>query len=510
MRRLTFYFTIVLFVFSTTVNAQSQYAKNITIESVKAHIDTLASESMKGRDTGSEGMEMAVQYISNIFNELELKSPFQDNYFQPFNLYKYKNGVSTIQNPSYLYFPSVYSGSKDVNDSIIIKPVFAGFGSPKDFENLDTKNKIITFIADDVKSALECINQNLKPNKPNYFIVALPSGKINFKDSEIQQLNSFIKLYVFDYYAQESMMDSIELQKFRNTYSVFTDLRINSDEDIRVFFITQNWLTALFGKDAKDLIRISKENQKSNKNLLNRITGFEIQLQIDFSPRLDTITTKNVVGYIEGSELKNEYVIVGAHYDHVGVNSDSTINYGADDNASGTGAVLELAKQFMQAKRDGVKFKRSILFVTFAAEEKGLFGSTVFNNNQPTQLGKIHLLINMDMIGRNNSNKEKYNNTIFVTGWKGGNKYKKIARQENRSNTNLRVDFTPGLKKRFTWKYSSDHYPFATKNIPVLVFFTGLHPDYHTPRDTPDKINYDKYHRIVKLIFETTWEVVNK
>ncbi|HAN19421.1 MAG: hypothetical protein A2X13_01985 [Bacteroidetes bacterium GWC2_33_15] len=502
---------IAVFVFFIVSNAQNEYAKNITIESVKAHIDTLASESMKGRNTGEDGQKIAARYISDIFNYSYLKSPYKSSYYQRFNLFQYKNGTSTIQTVSNPFFPTVYFGSEDIIDSISLKAVFAGFGTSMDFKNLDTRDKLITILADDVKSSIERIKQIAIPDRPNYFVVALPPGNTKFKEDEIKEFDSFMKLYFFEYIALGGgMMDSIGLSEFRNSYSIVKDLRISSTADIRVFFISQDWLIALFGKNANELKKISKENQTSTRNLLTEINGDEILLQIDFSPKLDTIGTENVIGYIEGNELKDEFVIVGAHYDHVGINHDSTINYGADDNASGTGAVLELAKQFAQAKKDGVKFKRSILFMTFSAEEKGLYGSKVFVNNPPFPLGKIHLLINMDMIGRNQDNKEEYNNTVYIAGWEGGSKFRKVAKKENKKNTNLKVDFTPGMYQRLVWRSSSDHHPFMEHEVPVLVFFTGLHPDYHTSLDTPDKINYDKYHRIVQLIFETTWEIVNK
>ena len=502
---------IAVIVFFTISNAQLNYSKNITIESVKTHIDTLASASLKGRNTGEDGQKIAAQYISDIFRESNLKSIFPNSYYQRFKLYQFKNGQSTIQTYTNPFFPSVYFGSKDITDSVSLETVFAGFGTSKDLKNLDIQNKIITIISDDVKSSLDQIKQIAIPDKPNYFIVALPHGETKFIEDKIKEFDSFTKLYYFEYIALGgSMMDSVGLDEFRNSYSIFRDLRISSNDDIRIFFIGQGWLIALFGKDADELIQISEENQVSTKNLLTEINGDEIFLQIDFSPKLESIATENVIGYIEGNELKDEFVIVGAHYDHVGVNSDSTINYGADDNASGTGAVLELVKQFAQAKKDGLKFKRSILFITYSAEEKGLFGSTAFVNNPPFPLEKIHLLINMDMIGRNQDNDENYNNTVYVGGWKGGAKYKKIAKQENKSYTNLKVDFTPGMYQRQLWRSSSDHYPFMEHDVPVLVFFTGLHPDYHTPQDTPDKINYEKYHRIVQLVFETTWEVANK
>jgi hypothetical protein len=502
--------SIILGIISIVANAQSQYTKNITIESVKSHIDTLASESMKGRDTGSEGQKMAAQYIAGIFEKSELKPVRDSDYFSQFKLYSYKNGYSTMGDNQETKWDCYYSGSRNIKDSISIELIFAGYGNESDLKGLNTDGKMITIIADNARAAIDKINKIAKIDTPNYFLVALPAGQKKFKSEEMINFDTFFSLIVYGLFNAEQMKDSASFAEFFNTYNLFNDLKIESDKDIRVFFIHQENLSRYFGKPSEELIELAKKNNESNQNTLSQVKGSIETMKIDFAPEKIVTQTENVLGFIEGSEKKDEFVIVCGHYDHVGENYRGQINYGADDNASGTGAVLELAKQFAQAKKDGIQFKRSILFLTVSAEEKGLYGSQAFVDNPPIPLKNVNLVINLDMIGRNRENDDKYNNTVFVAAWEGGKKYKRITKKENKNNTNLKVDFTPGLYHKMVWRYSSDHYPFVQKDVPALVFFTGLHPDYHTPRDTPDLINYDKYHRIVQLVFETTWEVVNK
>lgn len=503
---------LILFLVCCTyvTKAQEQYSKNISIATVKSHIDTLASELMKGRDTGSEGQRMAAGYIAEIFQNSELEPINDIDFFSEFKLYSYKNGYSSMGEDPDTRWDCYYAGSRDVKDSLSIDMVFAGYGNETDLIGLNTEGKMITIIANNARDAIEKVNKIAKDNIPNYFLVALPSGGKKFRSEQMINFDSFFSLIVYGLFNAVQMKDSASFENFFSTYNLFKDLKIVSDKDVRVFFIHQDDLNKYFNKPTKELIKLSEMNNKSKRNLLADIQGMRETIKIDFAPELVVTQTENVLGYIEGTDNKDEFVVVCGHYDHVGVNYRGQINYGADDNASGTGAVLELAKQFSQAKKGGVQFKRSILFLAVSAEEKGLYGSQAFVDNPPVPLEKIKLVINLDMISRNRENDDKYNNTVYVAAWEGGKKYKRITKKENKNNTNLNVDFTPGLYHRMVWRYSSDHYPFIQKKVPALVFFTGLHPDYHTPRDTPDMINYDKYYRIVQLIFETTWEIANK
>jgi len=205
--------------------------------------------------------------------------------------------------------------------------------------------------------------------------------------------------------------------------------------------------------------------------------------------------TQNVVGFWEGSdpELKKEYIVIGGHYDHVGVNNDSVYN-GADDNASGTAGVMEIAEAFTKCK---IKPKRSILFMAFAGEEKGLFGSRYYTDNPIFPLDNLVAMLNMDMISRNDTNE------VAILGAPTSSDLKSINEKANES-----IGMTLKYQQRYFMQ--SDHYPFYQKDIPVLFYHTGDTPDLHKPSDDPEKIIPEKMAMIGQLTFSTAWMVVNR
>jgi uncharacterized protein YjeT (DUF2065 family) len=212
----------------------------------------------------------------------------------------------------------------------------------------------------------------------------------------------------------------------------------------------------------------------------------------------------NVVGILEGSDprLKREYVVLSAHMDHVGVgrpvNGDSIYN-GADDDASGTIAVVEAAEAFAQLEP---RPKRSIIFLTVSGEEKGLWGSAYFADHPPVPIGDIVADLNTDMVGRN------WKDTIVVIG----KEHSDLGATLNRvgaAHPELRMQPIDDIWPQENFYFRSDHYNFARKGVPILFFFNGTHPDYHRPSDSVDKIDAEKESRIVKLVFYLGLDVAN-
>ena len=228
-------------------------------------------------------------------------------------------------------------------------------------------------------------------------------------------------------------------------------------------------------------------------------------------------TSYNVVGYIEGSDkkLKNEFVIIGAHYDHIGKRNDTTIYYGADDDGSGTTGILELAQAFVEAKKAGKGLRRSILFMTVSGEEKGLWGSRYYSEHPVYPLDKTTVDLNIDMIGRigNEYMKDKDSaNYVYIIGDdKLSTDLAAITDQVNSTYSKMKLDRKyndPKDPNRFYFR--SDHYNFAEKGVPIIFYFNGVHPDYHRPTDTPDKINYPLMAKRAQLVFYTAWEMANR
>jgi Zn-dependent M28 family amino/carboxypeptidase len=224
------------------------------------------------------------------------------------------------------------------------------------------------------------------------------------------------------------------------------------------------------------------------------------------------MTAENVLCFIEGSDpvLKNEIVVISAHYDHIGI-TNGEINNGADDDGSGTVGTLELAEAFIEAKKAGMGTRRSILILNVSGEEKGLLGSEWYSDFPVFPLTNTVCDLNIDMIGRKDDAHSDGKYIYLIGSDKLSTDLHKISENCNSTYTNLALDYTynnPDDPNRFY--YRSDHYNFAKHNIPVIFYFSGVHEDYHKPGDDVEKIMFDKMTTICKLIFHTAWEVANR
>lgn len=222
--------------------------------------------------------------------------------------------------------------------------------------------------------------------------------------------------------------------------------------------------------------------------------------------------SENVVAYIKGSEFPDEILVISAHYDHLGINEDGDVYNGADDDGSGTVAVMAIAEAFQKAVEDGNGPKRSILFLHVTGEEKGLLGSKYYVNFPIFPLKNTIADLNIDMIGRTDSAHENNPNYIYLIGSdKLSTELHNLSEEMNHKFTHLNLDYTYNLDSdpnRFY--YRSDHYNFAKNNIPVIFYFNGTHENYHRISDTPDKINYELLAKRTKLVFYTAWEIANR
>ena len=226
---------------------------------------------------------------------------------------------------------------------------------------------------------------------------------------------------------------------------------------------------------------------------------------------IDWVKTENVAAIIEGSTYPNEYIVLTAHLDHVGTENGEIFN-GADDDGSGSMALLEIAEAFKLAELDGNRPKRSIVVLHVSAEEKGLLGSKYYTDNPLYPLDETITNLNVDMIGRTdptrNSNNDEY---IYLIGTdRLSSMLHNTSEKVNNNTVKLELDYRFNAwddPNRFYER--SDHWHFAKNNIPVIFYFSGTHEDYHMPSDTADKIRYDLLTKRTKLIFHTAWEIAN-
>src|SRR5690606_5728051 len=228
-----------------------------------------------------------------------------------------------------------------------------------------------------------------------------------------------------------------------------------------------------------------------------------------FSPKLPA--SENIWAFIEGSEKPEEIIVISAHYDHVGMKNGEIYN-GADDDGSGTVALMEIAQAFTQAKKEGGGPKRSILILHVTGEEYGLHGSRFYSENPLFPLANTVANVNVDMIGRRDADHKDSNNYIYVIGAdKLSSDLHIITEEANSKYTQMELDYRYNdFNDPNRFYYRSDHYNFAKNGIPAVFFFNGVHDDYHQPGDTPDKIEYDALARRTQLAFAVAWELANR
>jgi len=221
--------------------------------------------------------------------------------------------------------------------------------------------------------------------------------------------------------------------------------------------------------------------------------------------------SENVLAYIKGSEKPEEIIVISAHLDHLGERNGKIFN-GADDDGSGTVALLEIAEAFQKAVKEGHGPKRSILFLHVTGEEKGLLGSKYYTENPIFPLANTVTDLNIDMIGRIDDRHKGNPNFVYLIGAdKLSTELHELSESINKKYMNIDLDYKYNDENdpnRFY--YRSDHYMFAQHNIPIIFYFNGTHADYHQDSDTPDKINYDLLENRTRLIFHTAWEIANR
>ena len=222
------------------------------------------------------------------------------------------------------------------------------------------------------------------------------------------------------------------------------------------------------------------------------------------------IKGENVLGFIEGTDLKEELIIITAHYDHLGKHEDKIFN-GADDDGSGTAATLEIAEAFMSAKKEGNGPRRSVLIMPVSGEEKGLLGSKYYTDHPIYPLENTVANLNIDMIGRVDDWHETGDYVYLIGADRLSQELHDISEQINDQYIGLELDYTFNTEDDPNrYYYRSDHYNFAKNNIPVIFYFNGVHEDYHKVTDTVEKIDFNKIQTITRLVFLTAWELANR
>ncbi len=283
----------------------------------------------------------------------------------------------------------------------------------------------------------------------------------------------------------------------------------NEKESGGVFLISKPLAAAILHCDAEKLDKASTDFDSGKTGSLKKIKPQSISYKINRN--VNTIWTENVLGFLEGTDKKDEIVIVTSHFDHIGRNGDQ-INNGADDDGSGTTSVMEIAEAFVLAKKAGHGPRRSMLFMTVTGEEKGLLGSQYYVTHPVFPLENTVVDLNIDMIGRHDPEHEENLDFVYLVGSdKLSSELHELSELTNDTFTNMSLDYTYNDEDHpDRIYYRSDHWNFAKNDIPVIFYFTGIHEDYHKPTDTIDKIEFEMLQKRAQLVYYTAWMIANR
>lgn len=485
---------------------QVKYAQMLTEESARTHLTTLTSPAFEGRGTGQEGGRKAANYIAEHFESLGLQAPVQGSYYQPLNLIRSSYVVTNfmINNHEYKNGKDFYVQGDNLNANFGAQEVvFIGYGIQDekyhDFANIDIEGKIVLLI-----------NENEPVDEKGNSIITGTKKLSEWSTSRFKRLQELEKRKPKLILATASNV-AANIERFGNRMTAGRFAIDNNSETTPtgnlhapVVHITEAIANEIL---AQSNTTVNKQQEAPKAFVINSTIDAEMGVV------KEKFADPNVLGFLPGNDLKDEVVIISGHYDHDGILPDGTIFPGADDNGSGTVGVLELARAFSQAKKDGKGPRRSILFIGFAAEEKGLLGSQFYSENPIFPLENTVTCLNLDMIGRiDDKHLEGNHNYIHLIGSdKLSSELYQINRKANETYTNMELDYMyDDPKDPLRIYYRSDQYNLAKHGIPVTFYFSGLHPHYHTPEDTIDKINFPMMVKREQLVFHTAWEVANR
>jgi hypothetical protein len=459
---------------------------------------------MEGRYTGSEGIRMAAEYIRKDFKEAGLQSMenLPQAYFQSFVLQKCYWQDQQMASGDLFLDPLddflFLSDPQDIHQQYEV--VFAGFGlddeAYTDYSDVEVQGRLVMAFSGEPRGddGNYFISGREEPSRKSYYFskmrVAREKGASGIMI--IAQKDRTYRRYI----------QGVEDYRSRPDISYPDEEKKGDNEPFFTLFLSQEAAAELLDITKRQLKKARKKTEQERKSQAGSYRG---EVQVVAKSECFPMNSENVIGYVQGTDLQDEAVVVVAHYDHLGKRGDD-IYFGADDNASGTAAVMEVAEAFALAEKEGMGPRRTVIFMAVSAEELGLHGSRHYSEHPMIALDKTFACVNIDMIGRVSSKSKDEPDYI------GGMAYvSEDILAAARAGAELAA---PELEFRMTFRDrvsgGSDHYYFARNDIPSLFYFTGIHEDYHEPTDTPDKLLYDRMEGITRSIFTTVWELANR
>jgi hypothetical protein len=483
--------TIILLLLSMAAFGQSQFfAEKISSDSLEEYLYILSADSMQGRETGKLGQKKAAIYLAQKFEQWNLRpmgrvylppSPgildhyYASGYFQNHAISVRNNKEMNLMvgEEKYLFGKDFIYPEHIVDTSIhLTEVIFLGMGEKVSYAHVfnPREHALKNLLLYDERDESP---EELLPMFPRFSTDAPSSVMIVTDEARIRQYMTSGFDFVFD--------------------KSFPVLFITEDVARRIF-LPRNY--------DSEISKVARSGRLKSRELTCSVA-------VSLVNNTERLRGQNVLAMIPGLDT-TETIVLTSHYDHLGM-TDTSIYYGADDNASGCAAVLEIARVFREAYRSGLVPKRNILFMQVSGEEKGLLGSAWYVEDPSVPLEQTVANINLDMIGRIDPPHDSTGNTdyIYVIGSdRLSTDLQMISEMKNMLGPQLSLDYRFNSRSdpnRFFRR--SDHFNFAKNGIPVIFFFDGNHPDYHKPTDTPEKIDLNLLTERTRLIFLTTWEL---
>ena len=496
------------------------YAATITPQALKADLSVLASDAYEGRETGKKGQKMAADYIAKAFAADGLTGPVQgsDNAFiQHFGMKRttldlpattVKVGGQTFQGKRDFYAAM----TDDFAASTTLQPIFVGYGIKEDKYSdfatpADYKGKDIILLAGEPLNAQgkSLLGADGKPS---------PYAPVTLEGLRVRRQS------IFPLGARAIIVVMPNAAAFAAAPKGFDqvigheDLSFDGEKEkkgrFNILIVSPEMGAKLLGTTPAGLDKYRQSVAKAGKAVASSFKPVA-NATAQASLRTEPFTTENVLGYLEGSDKKEEVIVVSAHYDHLGIKNGVVFN-GADDDGSGTVSVLAMARAFTQAKKEGHGPRRSMLFLANTGEEEGLLGSQYYTDHPIFPLANTVTDLNIDMVGRVDSAHIGKGDYVYLVGDdRLSDELHTVSEAANQQYNPVALDYKlndPNDPER-TY-YRSDHYNFAKHNIPVIFYTSGEHADYHKATDDVDKIDFPAMTRRDQLIFHTAWALAQR
>lgn len=503
----------LLLIMITWLSAMAQkpsinaYLDAVTIKDVQHHVMVLADDSLQGRKTGEAGQYAAARYIAAHYAGagLQGKGAADNPYYQEFSLTGRPGNRVTLITDDFEYnddYAFVYAGDALLGERREAVSCYVVGNRPAKelLPSVMGLREAVWMQRNSLNEALTEVEEVMAVHGVTRYFITLP-------DEEYQRLTN-------SHAAMHDLSLDLEEGYYRMMRGVVTDDTlyhktlmgfVDSHTGVELFVVPPRLVTACCGVTSKSMRGDDLHAGYWPDTL--RQSAFKVNYNIH--NKTSRIHSENVLGFIPGSRYPDEVVIVGGHYDHLG-QDDTGIFNGADDNASGTAVVMELARAMGDAARHGVVPECSVLFVAFTAEEVGLYGSEYYVRYPWFQLDSVRLMVNMDMVGRSDKFHDKGENYLYaMTMGPKHNRNARVLRRLDKRFDDLYLADGPGFFQKILWRIGSDHYPFVKRDIPAVVLMSGMHPDYHRVTDTSDKIDYDRLREVVRFVGRMVWQAAN-